>query len=74
MRIEESWIPCPDCDSDRVVPATHRNMTPWDSAFARNTHRPGDEVPASKVEAAGQPTDGEASAWIAWAMMRRYND
>ncbi len=74
MRVEENWTPCPDCDSDRVVPATYRNMAPWDSAFAQDGHIPDSVLPASEVNPSEHTPDGEDARWIAWAMMRLYND
>lgn len=72
MRVEEDWTPCPDCDSDRVVPATYRNMAPWDSAFARGGHLMDPE--ATTAEAREQASDGKAVDWLVWALMEHYND
>jgi hypothetical protein len=74
MRVEEDWTPCPDCDSDRVVPATYRNMAPWDSAFAQDGHMPESVLPASEVDAGEHTPDGEGAGWIVSALMRHYND
>lgn len=69
MRFEGIWSAYPDSDSDRAVPASDRNTAPWDSAFAKNHHRP-----EPKVDAAEQVPDGQAGKWLISAMMGCYND
>jgi hypothetical protein len=72
MRVEENWTLCPDCDSDRVVPASFRDTAPWDSPFARDGHRPDAEIPGFEVDAGEIMSNDEA--WVGWALMRHYND
>lgn len=74
MRTEENWTPCPDCDSDRVVPATYRNMAPWDSVFFTNGNWPGAEVPAAEADVAEPMADGRADNWVVRSVMQHYND
>lgn len=82
MHFEEKWTARPDSDSDRVVPATYRNMallrqaqeTAWDSISVGQRHRPDAEMPASEVDAAEQMSDDRADDWIVQSLMRHYND
>lgn len=68
MRLEENWTVRPDGDSERVMPATHRNMAPRDSAFYKNGRE--SEADGPEPDAAEQAADG----WVVWSIMRAYND
>ena len=74
MRVEEDWTPCPDCDSDRVVPATYRSMAPWDSAFAQDEHLIDPEAATADAEANERARDSKTVDWLVWALMEHYND
>ncbi|MFQ5593081.1 MAG: hypothetical protein ACE5HA_02930 [Anaerolineae bacterium] len=72
MRVEEKYIPCPDCDGDRVLPATYRNMAPWDSAFTRDGRLLTPQ--AATADADKKAPDSRAVDWLVWALMGHYND
>lgn len=63
----------PDTDNDRVIPATFRNVAPWDSPYARNGHRRGVEVPTAEQQEAEGTLNGRVDPWVIEALMKYYN-
>jgi hypothetical protein len=68
MSSDANWTVLPDRDADQVVPATYRNMAPWDSKFARGTEA------AASGDSSVDAGEATADTWIAGSLMGVYND